>query len=91
MAATRVEIEKTNKLLATAKSAWTAAGKSLEDFGKKCDAVGKGLTTAGRALTTTVTTPVLALGATAITASLDFESTFTSVRKTCLLYTSRCV
>ena len=82
VAATRVEIEKTNKLLATAKSAWTAAGKSLEDFGKKCDAVGKGLTTAGRALTTTVTTPVLALGATAIKASLDFESTFTSVRKT---------
>lgn len=82
VAATRVEIEKTNQLLATAKSAWTAAGKSLEDFGKKCDAIGKGLTTAGRALTTTVTTPVLALGATAIKASLDFESTFTSVRKT---------
>ena len=82
VAATRVEIEKTNRLLATAKSAWTAAGKSLEDFGKKCDAIGKGLTTAGRALTTTVTTPVLALGATAIKASLDFESTFTSVRKT---------
>ena len=82
VAATRVEIEKTNQLLATAKSAWTAAGKSLEDFGKKCDAVGRGLTTAGRTLTTTVTTPVLALGATAIKASLDFESTFTSVRKT---------
>ena len=82
VAATRSEIEKTNQLLATAKSAWTAAGKSLEDFGKKCDAVGRGLTTAGRALTTTVTTPVLALGATAIKASLDFESTFTSVRKT---------
>ncbi len=82
VATTRSEIEKTHQLLATAKSAWTAAGKSLEDFGKKCDAVGKGLTTAGRALTTTVTTPVLALGATAIKASLDFESTFTSVRKT---------
>ena len=82
VAATRLEIEKTHQLLATAKSAWTAAGKSLEDFGKKCDAIGKGLTTAGRALTTTVTTPVLALGATAIKASLDFESTFTSVRKT---------
>ena len=82
VAATRVEIEKTNQLLATAKSAWTAAGKSLEDFGRKCNAVGRGLTTAGRALTTTVTTPVLALGATAIKASLDFESTFTSVRKT---------
>ncbi|MFR6102048.1 MAG: phage tail tape measure protein [Christensenellales bacterium] len=82
VAATQAEIEKTNQLLATAKSAWTSAGKSLEDFGKKCDAIGKGLTTAGRALTTTVTTPVLALGATAIKASLDFESTFTSVRKT---------
>ena len=45
VAATRVEIEQTNQLLATAKSAWTAAGKSLEDFGKKCDAIGKGMLT----------------------------------------------
>ena len=82
VAATRVEIEQTNQLLATAKSAWTAAGKSLEDFGRKCDAIGKGMTTAGRTLSTAVTTPIIALGTTAVKASLDFESTFTSVRKT---------
>lgn len=35
VATTRSEIEKTNQLLATAKSAWTAAGKSLEEFRQK--------------------------------------------------------
>ena len=82
LASTSAEIEQTNRQLATARSAWTAAGKSLDDFGKKCSTVSKGLTTAGRVLTTTATTPILALGTTAIKASLDFESSFTSVRKT---------
>ena len=82
LAATSAELEQTNRQLATARSAWTAAGKSLDDFGKKCSTVSKGLTAAGRVLTTTATTPILALGTTAIKASLDFESSFTSVRKT---------
>ncbi len=79
---TRAEIEKTNKELKTAQSAWTAAGKSMESFGKKCDQVGQSMSKAGLLLTTTMTTPIVALGATAIKASLDFESSFASVRKT---------
>lgn len=82
VAATRAEIEKTNQQLNTAKSAWTEAGKNLEAFGKKCDAVSKKMTTAGRTLTTVMTTPLLGLGATAVKASIGFESSFASVRKT---------
>lgn len=68
--------------LATAKSAWTAAGKSLESFGKTCDSVSKTMTTAGRTLSTVLTAPIVALGTTAVKASLDFESSFAGVRKT---------
>ena len=82
VAATRVEIEKTNQQLNTAKSAWTEAGKNLEAFGKKCDSVNKKMTAAGRTLTTVMTTPILGLGATAVKASIGFESSFASVRKT---------
>ena len=82
VAATRAEIAKTNQQLNTAKSAWTEAGKNLEAFGKKCDAVSKKMTAAGRTLTTVMTTPILGLGATAVKASIGFESSFASVRKT---------
>ena len=82
VAATRAEIAKTNQQLNTAKSAWTEAGKNLEAFGKKCDSVSKKMTAAGRTLTTVMTTPILGLGATAVKASIGFESSFASVRKT---------
>lgn len=82
VAATRAEIEKTNQQLNTAKSVWTEAGKNLEAFGKKCDAVSKKMTAAGRTLTAVMTTPILGLGATAVKASIGFESSFASVRKT---------
>ena len=82
IAGTRAEIEKTNRQLATARSSWTQAGKDFEAFGKKVSASAKLYEGAGRALTTAVSTPVLAMGTAAIKASLDFESSFTSVRKT---------
>lgn len=82
VASTRAEIEKTNQQLNTAKSAWTEAGKNLEAFGKKCDSVSKKMTAAGRTLTTVMTTPILGLGVTAVKASIGFESSFASVRKT---------
>ena len=82
VASTRAEIAKTNQQLNTAKSAWTEAGKNLEAFGKKCDSVSKKMTAAGRTLTTVMTTPILGLGATAVKASIGFESSFASVRKT---------
>ena len=82
IAGTRAEIEKTNRQLATARSSWTQAGKDFEAFGKKVSASAKLYEGAGRALTTAVSTSVLAMGTAAIKASLDFESSFTSVRKT---------
>lgn len=79
---TQVDIAACNQELKTAASAWTAAGKSLEDFGKRCDTASKTMTKVGRTLTTTMTAPILALGAAAIKASVSYESAFASVRKT---------
>ena len=79
---TQADIAACNKELKTAASAWTAAGKSLEDFGKRCDTASKTMTKVGRTLTTILTTPILALGAAAIKASISYESAFASVRKT---------
>ena len=79
---TQADIASCNKELKTAQSEWTKAGKSLESFGKACDSVSKNLTKAGKLLSTTLTTPIVALGTAAIKSSIDFESSFTSVRKT---------
>ena len=79
---TRADIAGCNKELKTAQSEWTKAGKSLESFGKACDNVSKNLNKAGKLLSTTLTTPIAALGTAAVKASIDFESSFTSVRKT---------
>ena len=79
---TKADIANCNKELKTAQSEWTKAGKSMESFGKACDNVSKNLTKAGKLLSTTLTTPIVALGTAAIKTSIDFESSFTSVRKT---------
>lgn len=68
--------------LKTATSAWTAAGKTLNSVGGWMEKTGKTLTGVGKTLSTIATTPIVALGTTAVKASLDFESSFTSVRKT---------
>ena len=79
---TQADIASCNKELKTAQSEWTKAGKSLESFGKSCDNVSKNLNKAGKLLSTTLTTPIVALGTAAVKSSIDFESSFTSVRKT---------
>ena len=79
---TQADIASCNKELKTAQSEWTKAGKSLESFGKSCDNASKNLNKAGKLLSTTLTTPIVALGTAAIKSSIDFESSFTSVRKT---------
>ena len=79
---TKADIANCNKELKTAQSEWTKAGKSMESFGKACDTAGKNLIKAGKLLSTTLTTPIVALGTAAVKASIDFESSFTSVRKT---------
>ena len=79
---TQADIASCNKELKAAQSEWTKAGKSLESFGKSCDSISKNLNKAGKLLSTTLTTPIVALGAAAIKSSIDFESSFASVRKT---------
>ena len=79
---TRSEIEETNRHLRTAQSMWTELGDDLTAVGERLKKTGDLFTEIGQTLTTTVTAPVLALGATAIKASISFESAFTSVRKT---------
>lgn len=79
---TRSEIEETNRHLRTAQSMWTELGEDLTAVGERLKKTGDLFTEIGQTLTTTVTAPVLALGATAIKASISFESAFASVRKT---------
>lgn len=79
---TEAAIRETNRQLDTARSLWTAAGKSLSDFSVHCESVSKTTGAIGRTLSAMVTAPVMALGATAIKSSIEFESAFTGVRKT---------
>lgn len=79
---TEQQIRTTTERLARMQSAWTKAGDTLTAFGKKCASVSASMEKLGKGMTTTLTTPVLALGTTAIKASVEYESAFTSVRKT---------
>lgn len=79
---TEAQIKSATERLARMESAWTKAGDSLAAFGKKCASVSDAMNRTGKGLTAALTTPVLALGAAAVKSSMDFESAFTSVRKT---------
>ena len=79
---TEQAIKDTTAALKTAQSAWSSAGKALTDFGEKCKSVSEKTAKLGRTLTTTVTTPIAALGTTAVKSSLEFESSFAVVKKT---------
>ena len=79
---TEQQIRTTTERLARMQSAWTKAGDTLTAFGKKCASVRASMEKLGKGMTTTLTTPVLALGTAAIKASMEYESAFTSVRKT---------
>ena len=79
---TEAQIKSATERLARMESAWTKAGDSLAAFGKKCASVSDAMNRTGRGLTVALTTPVLALGTAAVKSSMDFESAFTSVRKT---------
>ena len=79
---TDAEIKRLTEELYRMKSAWTQAGTTLTNFSKKCGTLSKAMTKAGKTLTTHITTPIVALGTTAVKASMDFESSFAYVRKT---------
>lgn len=75
-------IRETNRQLHTAQSAWTALGTAMTAASKHFESVSKTTGSIGRAFSTYFTAPITALGATAMKASIKFESAFTDVRKT---------
>ena len=79
---TESAISSLEKRLKTAQSAWTTAGNALANFSSKAKALGTAMTSIGKSLTLKVTAPIVAFGKSVMQASIDFESTFTSVRKT---------
>lgn len=79
---TEAELKATTHEVNKLSSAWTRAGTVLVNFSDKAKKVSKGLTSAGRTMTRSVTTPLVTLGTAAVKASIDFEDSFASVRKT---------
>ncbi|MDR1421359.1 MAG: phage tail tape measure protein [Coriobacteriales bacterium] len=57
-------------------------GKLRSITEERVQLISKGLITAGKAMTTALTAPILAFGALAVKAAIDFESSFAGVRKT---------
>lgn len=78
----KAAVKQTSTELKTATSVWTAAGKAFSSAGSAMESAGKKMSSVGKTLTKTFLTPIVALGTTAVKASIDFESSFTSVRKT---------
>lgn len=79
---TEAEVRHLTERLYTMQSSWTKAGEALTAFSVKTAAVSKTIITAGKGMTAAVTAPIVALGATAVKASVEYEDAFASVRKT---------
>ena len=67
--ATEAELKKLTQELYRQQSAWTKAGDHLTAFAKKSEKISQSLVSAGRGFSRALTTPILALGATAIKSS----------------------
>ena len=64
------------------KVAGQAVAKLGKKVGDKMQTIGKDLMGAGATMTATVTTPIVAVGKSAVSSIIDFESAFTGVTKT---------
>lgn len=64
------------------KAAGQAVAKLGKKVGDKMQTIGKDLMGAGATMTATVTTPIVAVGKSAVNSIIDFESAFTGVTKT---------
>ena len=76
------EIESTEAKLRTAKSVFTSIGNATGAMSEKLNTASRWMRDVGRTMSLYVTTPLVALGKEAVEASIDFESSFASVRKT---------
>lgn len=82
VASTQSALAAANTELESSKNEWLQAGKSMEAFAEKCSTVSDHLTTVGQTLTSTITKPIKSLAKETVEASIEYESAFTSVRKT---------
>lgn len=79
---TQAEITKLDKAIKAQESKWYSLSQSLENFSKKAEKVGNSASKIGHSLTVAMTTPIVGAVAAVSKASIDYESAFTSVRKT---------
>lgn len=79
---TQAEITKLDKSIKAQESKWYSLSQSLENFSKKAEKVGNSASKIGHSLTVAMTTPIVGAVAAVSKASIDYESAFTSVRKT---------
>lgn len=68
LADTEKELARANEEAEKQASAWTKAGKALDDFSKKAGEIGKNVTSAGKSLTVGLTAPIAALGTASVAA-----------------------
>lgn len=76
------EIGDTSDALKKMESLWGRAESALQAYAKSANKVGDATDKVGRKLTRNVTAPIVAMGAYALKAEIDFESAFAGVRKT---------
>ena len=82
VAATEKALTALNAQIKLNQNGWYQLGMNLDGLGKKLQTAGKSMSDAGKKLSLTVTTPLVALGATAVKSGIEFESAFAGVRKT---------
>lgn len=76
------ELNKITKELKEQDSKWISAGKSMQEHGEKLQESGKKMSSVGKTLTKSVTLPIVGIGAAALKAEIDWESSFAGVKKT---------
>ena len=76
------ELRSTTEELDRQNNKWIQSGESLKQAGDKLSTFGDKASKMGSTLTKTVTLPVIAMGAAAVKAQIDWESAFAGVKKT---------
>lgn len=75
-------VDKFTKPMNDAIGKMAKSSKQMQRLGKEVEQAGKKITNAGSTLTKGITLPVVATGAAAVKAGIDFESAFAGVKKT---------
>lgn len=76
------EIDELNKKIALQETGWYSMSQSLENFSEKADKFSRGASRFGRSMSAALTTPIVGAAVAVNKASIDYETAFTSVRKT---------